>query len=807
MSATAMAIALPSRVRLADGRVFDGTLPPERHRSIHLGMLHDGHEGGYVEITPGTRPPDGKLALDRRPRREHFLPRGGADWLGRALEHIAAILEGRYPSAEPALRFDPPREEVFVGVTARTARRGRKAHVAESHFLWVDIDEPEELPRLWELHAQRPAHLIVFSGGSGGAHAYWRLAAPLPARTIDEGTGATVEWIERANQRLIHHLGRWITVPGDDGKPKQKFIGADRACADRSRVMRLAGTVNHKTGEHARIAWADLQSPGYDVARLVGDLPDMPHSKASGRIERRWVSHDDPYKRIPPAEYFERLAGIEVSRNGLVSCPSPHHPDREPSCKVGSDATQGWYCLAGETRVLTANGARPIAELAGSTHRLLTTGGVWVDAPVRSFGEQPLRRVVVGRNGVEKELFATPEHRWLIALRGKDSTRAERTTEELSRGRALASVFPIGSPASHRTGLSPFGVAHGITFGDGTRDRHGGSRAMLYGAKDRALLPWFPLSKTYAHSPSGGIVVADLPGFFKELPALSESPSYLYGWLAGYFAADGDVNESGSIAINCADRDVLEHVRAVCTRLRIGTFGIASYRRDGYGSPGSRKLIHRLRLMRPRTASASRGARLPTSDAAGSSERWSAPVAARRSSARSSKGPTPSRSRTTSSPATATAARRAAASTTSPASSTAARPAPRCAARRSAPPATACAPPSESAHESKGAVRVQHRQSDRRPGGAPCAAPAQRRPRARRRLPAPRRAHGRRTGATGSGKSRAEGRTRCRASLRTPPGRAARGRRPSAPRCSPSQSRSRYSWRPGRASSRSPSTR
>ena len=139
-----------------------------------------------------------------------------------------------------------------------------------------------------------------------------------------------IEPIERANLRIIHHLGI-----GDDGKPNV----ADPACAERSRVMRLAGTVNGKTGAHARIVEADLALPAYPIAELVGDLPD-PVARAAPRARRDGQS-SDPYKRISPPEYFEKLAGIVVPRDGLVSCPASGHADRHPSCSVGTEPGPG----------------------------------------------------------------------------------------------------------------------------------------------------------------------------------------------------------------------------------------------------------------------------------------------------------------------------------------------------------------------------------------------------------------------------------------------------------------------------------
>ena len=76
-----------------------------------------------------------------------------------------------------------------------------------------------------------------------------------------------------------------------------------------------------------------------------GDLPD-PTAHVSRRAGRLAQSRD-PYKRISPPEYFEKLAGIVVPRDGLVSCPAPGHVDRHPSCSVGTSPDRGWCCHSG----------------------------------------------------------------------------------------------------------------------------------------------------------------------------------------------------------------------------------------------------------------------------------------------------------------------------------------------------------------------------------------------------------------------------------------------------------------------------
>ena len=87
-------VELRCRVRLADGRVFAGALPPERHRALHLGLLHDQTEE-LVELTPGTRHEDGRLEVDRRARAEHYLAGGASGtpgWIGPLTDHAARLV-------------------------------------------------------------------------------------------------------------------------------------------------------------------------------------------------------------------------------------------------------------------------------------------------------------------------------------------------------------------------------------------------------------------------------------------------------------------------------------------------------------------------------------------------------------------------------------------------------------------------------------------------------------------------------------------------------------------------------------------
>jgi hypothetical protein len=312
---------LRCRITWRDGGRFAGELPPERHRQIQLGMLHR-HTDGLVELTPGARDLEGRLHVDRRSRPEHYLPGGASGrraWLTKLLEHAERIAAGEYVRLGTP---QPPREEAFVGVAARHEARGSKHAVSETRFLWLDIDRPDRLEVLWEFLAERPCHLLVESAGSGGVHAYWALDRALPARFGDR------EPIEQANTRIIHALGEDV---------------ADANCRERSRLLRLAGTINFKTGNWERVIEANLALPPYEPHRLVGDLADPPTTLCAP-VRRHAKTDDDPYKRIPAPTYFALLAGITVPpRGGLVRCPA--HDDEHPSCSV-SATEPVWRCHA-----------------------------------------------------------------------------------------------------------------------------------------------------------------------------------------------------------------------------------------------------------------------------------------------------------------------------------------------------------------------------------------------------------------------------------------------------------------------------
>ena len=189
--------------------------------------------------------------------------------------------------------------------------------------------------------------------------------------------------------------------------------------------MRLAGTINHKTGQYARVVDADFALPAYRIEELVGDLPDpaaaaAPAARRRARSARRTrtsgsrrpsTSSGSPASRVP--------------RGGLVSCPAPWHDDAHPSCSVGVDATQGWCC---HSACCGARGA--IYDLAS-----VLLGGPW--------GRELRGDGVHARSRARAEAFGDADEPAAAEPRDRDRRAAERST---SCGRRTRSTG--GSPAT-----------------------------------------------------------------------------------------------------------------------------------------------------------------------------------------------------------------------------------------------------------------------------------------------------------------------------------------------------------------------
>lgn len=211
------------------------------------------------------------------------------------------------------------------------------------------------------------------------------------------------------------------------------------------------------------------------------------------------------------------------------------------------------YCFKGDTKILTDNGIKRLDEIVGKEIKILNKNHGWENATVKHFGKDVLYKLVLERYGVEKEIYTTSNHVWYV----KDKkNRTEIPTAELKVGMKIP--FNTSKTWSNVT-PSPFGVAHGFFTGDGYKNEDR-PRANFCGDKI-ALLPYFTPSNISGNERE--YTTIGMPKYFNQLPDLTETPSYLYGWLSGYFAADGCIDSRGRCIITSVNRDNLEFVRNV----------------------------------------------------------------------------------------------------------------------------------------------------------------------------------------------------------------------------------------------------
>lgn len=147
--------------------------------------------------------------------------------------------------------------DVYVGVAARRGEDGTKKGVCRAPALWADLDAKDGHTREGRL-AQLdglPCRPSMVVGSGSGFHAYWLLEEP----------AESPEEMDRAE------LAMRLLAAGLDSDPVH----------DRSRILRVPGTYNHKTGE-PRPVTLEVFEPGrqYALARLQEMVESLPGADA-----------------------------------------------------------------------------------------------------------------------------------------------------------------------------------------------------------------------------------------------------------------------------------------------------------------------------------------------------------------------------------------------------------------------------------------------------------------------------------------------------------------------------------------------
>jgi hypothetical protein len=312
---------------------------------------------------------------------------------------------------------------------------------------------------------------------------------------------------------------------------------------------------------------------GFPVQRVVlAALPRTSPSLAEMYIWEHWLTPDDDIlvSQVLAETQLRYQVAQAVMRREIPIEAVPRVPG--DSCS---------WCFSGETEIVTRDGIRPIASLAGTTPELLVPRmgknpglqalGDFVRAPVREFGQQRLWEITLGNRRAEKVIYATAEHRWMLTPPRRPRTPVrywpDKTTAQLQPGDQFR---PLRAARPSRTELMPWAVAQGFVYGDGSRGT-GNQPATLTiydNGKDEALLPFFPFTEPKRYE--GSMRIRGLPRFWKDLPPIRESRAFLLSWLAGYFAADGTVSKNGQVILSSAEEQAILFARDVAAVCGVG---------------------------------------------------------------------------------------------------------------------------------------------------------------------------------------------------------------------------------------------
>jgi adenosylcobalamin-dependent ribonucleoside-triphosphate reductase len=298
------------------------------------------------------------------------------------------------------------------------------------------------------------------------------------------------------------------------------------------------------------------------------------HCRAMGlpwNEQKAQRSAQDMYRRIwdfkftPPGRGLWIMGSDLVYQKGGAALNNPLHVDTMVLTKE-----QGWVplgTLAGRDEVTLLSSIK----LYGRDHTSTGASPTWVKASVSSIEEQPSRRIVFRDNaGYVTEIMASENHRWFSRQSVKHQW--ERiTTMDLQEGHQV----PLTMPAKNAP-VSIFGAQHGLFFGDGTRSN--GELHQFTDSVDVLRDLFGPLAQKADNRRDDEWVVRNCPRGWSKAPEVTEDTSYLYGFLAGYFAADGSVSESGACTLCSSRREELEQIRLLfqAAGVRVGGVRLSS---------------------------------------------------------------------------------------------------------------------------------------------------------------------------------------------------------------------------------------
>jgi intein/homing endonuclease len=271
----------------------------------------------------------------------------------------------------------------------------------------------------------------------------------------------------------------------------------------------------------------------------------------------RYVSFFSP--RIPKADREATASELEKAIYHMEVMPSMRAM-MTAGPALEKDNAAGYNPVVGETRIVTReHGNVEIQAVAGESVTVVNSNGAWAEAAIHGYGKQPTFNVKLKLNSnTEKTVECSANHRWLLTDGRVVPTSGLQRKDRVPFTRALKPEIDDDYP---------LGVRHGLIYGDGTATksckRVKGWHIRLCGDSRELLVHFEGYPVCYPPSFGGDPVVMLYDDFaathaLKELPPMSETESYLLGFIRGWMAADGSVNRgSGSVSL-CTAAEGLE---------------------------------------------------------------------------------------------------------------------------------------------------------------------------------------------------------------------------------------------------------
>lgn len=270
--------------------------------------------------------------------------------------------------------------------------------------------------------------------------------------------------------------------------------------------------------------------------------------------------------------------GLEDSFNEqLKSCSCPWHVDKTPSF-IWNDKNNSFHCFAKETEVITRNGVMKMGDIVNQPVEIINGNGEWETVFFRNCGKQKLLKLTLTNNTKIKEIYATPEHEWIV--RGKHN---KIQTKDLKPNNKLERMWYHENDT-----IIPDieGLRHGFIYGDGNRlKKHYYARICdekKYNFCKKIFDVNIPSKSILKSLPNClGVVCYKTNYDAKSIPSYNCTKEYLLGFLAGYFVADGNCT-ADTVQIHSAKYNDLLQIKHIFTLLGIPTYSIGkSVRKKG----------------------------------------------------------------------------------------------------------------------------------------------------------------------------------------------------------------------------------